>query len=117
MSLMDAASLIVVSVSEAEGVLWEIDQLLERGHCEKSLFVVPPTQDENRVLVLHLLVKLLHVNDKAQRNRLAAALESKVGVGWVAGVIFRSGTAKLFVSNRSVSQVQYDVTLRLAALD
>ncbi|MBV9672199.1 MAG: hypothetical protein JO076_05160 [Verrucomicrobia bacterium] len=117
LSLMDVASLIVVGVSESEGVSWEIEQLVNRGHCEKSVFVIPPEQCWNRYLVNHLFKKLLRVKDEAQYDRVAVALESKVGDGCVAGVVFRRDTAKVFASRRLPSQVQYDAVLRLAALE
>jgi hypothetical protein len=112
---MDAASLIVVGVSVSEGVSWEIEQLVNRGHFGKSVFVVPPEQCRNLCLVNYLLLKLLRVSDETQRDRVAAKLERKVGERAVAGAMLRGDTAKIFVSHRRLSPVQYDAVLRLAA--
>jgi hypothetical protein len=115
LALMDEASFVVVGVSESEGVLWEIDQLIERGHLGKSLFVLPPEECGNLQLVIHLLLKLLQITDESQRDRVTAELKSSLGEQFVVGVTKQGDRAKLFVSHKRLSPVQYDVVLRLTA--
>ena len=105
-SLMHTASLIVVGVSESEGVVWEIEQLVKQGYLGKSVFIIPPEECWNRRFLDRLLSKLLAVTDHAESNRLADAIETKVGEGGgVVGVAIDHHTARLFISHRRPSQI------------
>ncbi len=113
-SLMDAAGLIVVGVSESEGVTWEIRQLSERGHLAKSLFVIPPGHDGGLRLLCRLLGTLWPATNGQPADALLAAFYSELQGGQIAGVAAKGDSATVFLSHRPLSQVQFEVTLRLA---
>jgi hypothetical protein len=115
-SLMDRAVLIVVGVSESVGVAWELEQLRDRGHLGKSVFVIPPARSRDHRLLHRLLVKLLPVRDAAGSDGVAAALASKVRGRGVAGVAMHLHAVQVFASDRRLTQVELDATVRLAVL-
>lgn len=86
-SLMDQAALIVVGVSDSEGVVWEIEQLCNRGYLGKSVFIIPPRHRWNRRLVYQLLLKLLRVSDVVESDGIAAELGAKLVEGRSSGSV------------------------------
>jgi hypothetical protein len=60
-ALMDKASLIILAISDSEGIWWEFDQLMAKGSRGRSLIVVPPRYGRDRHLLSHILSKLTGV--------------------------------------------------------
>lgn len=43
--LMEVAQAVVVVVGRSDGLRWEIEQVVQRGHLDKTMFVAPPVDD------------------------------------------------------------------------
>ena len=114
-TMMDRAGAIVIGFSESSGVLWEIAQVQKRGHLGKSVFVLPPSKRNNSALTRELVTRLLCPADSfSSRHPIAAVARQVVGSRHVSGLILREGYLRIFIATRRVSQVELDVTLRLA---
>jgi len=113
-SLMNQAALIVVGVSNSQGLMWEIEQLRQLSHLGKSVFIIPPRHRWNRRLVHELLLKLLAVSDAFESNRLAAELEGKIGERQIVGFSVTQQIVNVFATYKKLSPVEFDATLRLA---
>ena len=78
--------------------------------------MLPPMKRNNHVLTRQLVVRLVCSAAEAIRSPhpITSVLARDVGARRVAGVILREGCLRLFVTTRRPSQVEFDVTLRLA---
>ena len=108
--LMHDASLIVVGISDSTGLRWEVEQLTTRHYLEKTVFVVPPEQARNGRL-LGSFIPFVFPQTAAWKDEVAPIAGTRLRV---VGLTCRAGKAKIFVSARKLSQIQYEVTLRLA---
>jgi len=113
-SMMDSAVVIVIGAAASPGVAWEIDQLRERGHLEKSIFVMPPGHPEDHRLTRYLVTKLVGPDERPRAEAIASRLAREIGPRQLAGVALRGGVVNAFVTSRRPSQVEFDATLRLA---
>lgn len=114
LALMDAASVVVVGVSESSGLTWEIDQLRDHGHVRKTIFILPPTRGNNHRLLRHLVLRLPATSDTSASDAAAAALMLAIGSQLATGLALRGTGIVAFATRRRPSQVEFDVTLRLA---
>jgi hypothetical protein len=111
LGLMDEAALVVVATSRSQGVIWEIEQLIERQHLDKTVFVVSPAYAGEWRFVAELLSRLLREANVALASRNA---DESSGPRFAVAVMCRSGRPRVFVTSRGLSQVHYEIALRLA---
>ena len=108
LDLMAEAALVVVGTSRSEGVIWEIEQLRQRHYLDKTVFVVSPVYARDRRFVDDLLNRLLR-----ETNVTIANADDASGRRSAVAVICRSGRPQVFVTSRGLSQVHYEIALRL----
>ena len=115
LSMMKAAGLVVVGASESAGLTWEVGQLRDQGHLAKCVFVMPPSRARLSLrLAGRLMAQLLPVEGVSENGSTAAELMRAIGVHHLVGLTLRHGLVTAYVTDRSPSQVEFDVTLRLA---
>ena len=113
--MMKAAGLVVVGASESAGLTWEVGQLRDQGHLAKCVFVMPPSRARLSLrLAGRLVAQLLPVEGVSENGSTAAELMRAIGVHHLVGLTLRHGLVTAYVTDRSPSQVEFDVTLRLA---
>jgi hypothetical protein len=113
--LMGDASLIVVGMSESAGVIWEVEQLVARRYLEKAVFVVPPEHTRNQRLLVDLVSRVLPMLPAVPWPHEVATITQTAGRRSVVAVTCRGDRVKLFLTARRLSQVQYELALRLGA--
>lgn len=113
LDLMHAASMIVLGMSESAGVIWEVEQLTVRCYLEKTVFVVPPEQARNQRLLRDVLGRILSKADFVRLERELATIAATRRERRVVAVTCRHDRAKIFLTARRLSQVQYELALRL----
>jgi hypothetical protein len=112
-SLMDRALTIVVGVSASAGVAWEIDRLRDRGHLDKSVFVLPPTTTGHEALAGGVAARLAAPLDPHAPAAATSALRQALGERRIAAITLRGGRLRVYATRRPPSQVEYDAALRL----
>jgi hypothetical protein len=117
LAMMDAAAVIVMGVSDSPGVTWEIEQLRDQRHLDKTIFVMPPAQRGNHRLARWLVRNLVDPTERARGELVAGGLERAIGPQLITGITVRRGVFTIYVTDRRPSQVEFDATLRLARLD
>lgn len=106
--LMGEAALIVVGVSESAGLIWEIERLVAQGHLDKTVFIVPPEDARNERLLFELVRRVL----PAVSPRELATI-SQSGTARAVAVTCADDRVRVFATARRLSQVQYELALRL----
>ncbi|HVH28349.1 MAG TPA: hypothetical protein VM818_16400 [Vicinamibacterales bacterium] len=112
LSLMDGARIVVVGTSDSPGLVWEIEHLRDRGHLEKSVFVLPPTAAGNAAL-LWRIAQLISRHDGQDVGGIGTVALPSIGTRRAVGMVLRDGAVTVFVTKRRPSQVELDVLLRL----
>jgi hypothetical protein len=116
LALIDKASLIVVGVAASSGVLWEIEQLRNRNALGRTVFIMPPPDSANYALLAELLWQLCGDPDPTGFVALRTMLSRDLHGQQISGLVAGSDCATVFASNRPLSQVEMDATLRLSLL-
>lgn len=117
LAMMNAAAVVVVGASDSPGVTWEVEQLRDQGHLDRTIFVMPPAARRNHLLARGLVATLTGPAEPLQEATMAAELTRAVGSRRITGMTFRQGIVRIYVTNRPPSQVEFDATLRLARPD
>lgn len=112
-SLMDRAAAIVVGVSGSAGVAWEIDRLRDRGHLDKSVFVLPPTTAGHHDMAGRVVARLVAPDDRRAAAATTTALRQAVGSRRITALTLRDGRLSACVTDRRPSQVEFDAALRM----
>ncbi len=113
---MNAAAVVVVGASDSAGVTWEVEQLRDHGHLDRTIFVMPPAARRNHLLARGLVAKLTGA-EPSQEATMAAEMARAVGSRRITGMTLRQGIVSVYVTRRPPSQVEFDATLRLARPD
>lgn len=113
-TLMDAASLIVVAISDSPGVAWEVDQIAARGHARKTIVVMPPGRSHDRDLLLRVVTTLAPTFDGRERRD---ALVRGLGDDHVIGVLGPNQQPRVLTVRGTPSRAQYELALRIAVRD
>jgi hypothetical protein len=114
LSLMDSARVVVVGTSDSPGLVWEIEHLRDRGHLEKSVFVLPPTGAGNAALLWRTVARLISRHEGQEVGGIGTVALPSIGTRRAVGMVLRDGAVTVFVTKRRPSQVELDVLLRLA---
>ena len=87
---------------------WEIERLVAEGHLDKTVFIVPPEHARNARLLCELVRRVLPAV-----SALELATIGQWGKAHAVTVTCSNDRARVFVTARRLSQVQYELALRL----
>ena len=113
LSLMESARVVVVGTSDSPGLVWEIEHLRDRGHLDKSVFVLPPTGAGNAALLWRTVARLMSGRGVQDVGGTGTVGQRSIGRRRAVGMVVRNGAVTVFVTERRSSQVELDVLLRL----
>ncbi len=118
LSLVDQSTRIIVAVSDATNVLWEVDAIVERGHLSKSVFVFPPARLFDRKLFLEVLSRIHREKGSvrrwsttSRRRNVWAKPDAEMGI--IAFVCDGSGSS-LTVLTEGATELDYAIGIRAA---
>ena len=108
-TLMDKASLIVLAISDSEGIWWEFDQLTAPNNRGRSLIVVPPRYGRDGHLLSHMLSQL--TGSKGDSSVVAAIGRAEYLIGVLPDPV-QGATA--LTAREVPTRAYYDIVLHLA---
>jgi hypothetical protein len=113
-TLMDAASLIVIAISDSPGIAWEVDQIAARGHARKTILVMPPGRSHDREILLRIVTTFAPGLD-GRKGR--DAFVRNLGNNHVIGVIGSDQRPRVLTVRGTPSRADYELALRIAVRD
>jgi hypothetical protein len=113
-TLMDAASLIVIAISDSPGIAWEVDQIAARGHARKTIVVMPPGRSHDRDVLLHIVTTFTPTFDGREGRD---AFVRGLGNDHVIGVLAPDQQPRVLTVRGTPSPADYELALRIAVRD
>jgi hypothetical protein len=104
-SLIAKANIVVMSLDDTPGVRWELRELAAQRALRRTLIIVPPRLSSMPQIYLDLL-------EEAGFPRPSAPMEA--ASTYIIGFLFSDDRSILALSSSKMSELEYDVALRLA---
>jgi hypothetical protein len=102
-NLIREARLVVVGLDDTQGLRWELSEIAAQGAFEKTLVIVPPQLAGKGERAFGLL---------SEAGLVPTSIATRVG--YVIAFLFVRGESVLALKSNGVSELEYDVALRLA---